>query len=451
MVAAIVAIVLAAVIAGVTYVKFFRRTPAPYFASDEDHFLFGSIGTEESEDAVPYWIWLVLPRIFPEHLPRPGGYAALGVLAKGGHEMPVGFTKVTVGFPRVGVNCALCHTARWREKPGDPPTIVPGGPAHQTGVQEYERFLIASASDSRFNADTILGEIAKNYRLSALDRFLYRAVIIPSTRRELLRLKQHHHWTGERPDWGRGRVDFLGPGKAGTAAVGTADMPSIWNLNRRSGSAFYWDGSILNLREAVLASAVGSGAAARWVDRDTRRRDDTGRDTSSLRRIQNYLGALKPPPYPFIVDHAAAGEGRQIFDRECATCHARGGSRAGTIIPIAEVGTDRERLDARTKTEGYVSGLLDGVWLRAPYLHNGSVPSLSDLLEPSDRRPQQFRRGYDVYDPVKLGFVSAGADAERVGTLYDTSKPGNSNAGHLYGTELPAESKRALIEYLKTQ
>jgi hypothetical protein len=451
MVAAIMAIVLAAVIAGVTYVKFFRRTPAPYFASEEDHFLFGSIGTEESDDSVPYWIWLVLPRIFPEHLPRPGGYPALGVLSERGHEMPIGFTKVTVGYPRVGVNCAFCHTARWLEKPGDPPTIVPGGPAHQTGVQEYYRFLIASASDSRFNADTILGEIAKNYRLSALDRVLYRVAIIPATRRKLLRLKEHHQWIDQQPEWGRGRVDIVGPPKAATAAVGTADMPSIWNLNQRSGSLFYWDGEISNLKDAVLASAAGSGADARWLDRDTRRWDNTGRDMSSLRRIHNYLSALKPPPYPFVVDRPAADKGRAIFDSTCATCHARGGSRAGTIVPIAEVGTDRQRLDARTKTQGYVAGSLDGVWLRAPYLHNGSVPSLTDLLEPPDRRPQKFRRGYDVYDPAKVGFVSEGAEAERLGTLYDTSKPGNGNAGHLYGTELPAESKRALIEYLKTQ
>ena len=47
---------------------FFREEPAPYFASDEEHFLFGSVGTE-SRQGVPYWIWLVLPRIFPEHLP----------------------------------------------------------------------------------------------------------------------------------------------------------------------------------------------------------------------------------------------------------------------------------------------------------------------------------------------------------------------------------------------
>ena len=80
---------------------------------------------------------------------------------------------------------ASAPTARCAIRPGGangqaaPPTIVPAGPAHQTGVQEYRRFLIACASDQRFNAATILGEIAKNYRLSLLDRALYRFVIIP--------------------------------------------------------------------------------------------------------------------------------------------------------------------------------------------------------------------------------------------------------------------------------
>ena len=101
------------------------------------------------------------------------------------------------------------------------------------------------------------------------------------------------------------------------------------------------------------------------------------------------------------------------------------------------------KFSAFRKTDGYVAVPLDGVWLRAPYLHNGSVPSLADLLEPPDRRPAQFWRGYDVYDPANVGFVSSGPEARRIGTLHDTSKPGNSNAGHVYGTELPAESKRA--------
>src|SRR5215207_4108179 len=186
------AIVLAALAAGIAYVKFFRREPAPYFASDEEHFLYGSVGTEERE-GVPYWIWLVLPRIFPEYVPQPGGYAAVGVLAPTGHEMPIGLSKVTIGFPRVGINCAMCHTASVRLRPDDVPTIYPAAASHQTGEQEYLRFLIACASDPRFTADTILAEIERNVRLSFMDRLQYR-LVIPGTRRGILRLKEANAW-----------------------------------------------------------------------------------------------------------------------------------------------------------------------------------------------------------------------------------------------------------------
>src|SRR5579864_5870596 len=151
------------------YDRFFREEAAPYFASDEEHFLYGSIGTE-AEQGVPYWIWLVLPRVFPDHLPGPGGYASLGLLGADGHEMPIGLSKVTVGFPRVGINCAMCHTASVRLRADAPPTIYAAAPSHQTAEQLYLRFLFACASDPRFSADTILGEIAKNYRLSLTDR-----------------------------------------------------------------------------------------------------------------------------------------------------------------------------------------------------------------------------------------------------------------------------------------
>jgi hypothetical protein len=137
----------AAVIGVTAYQKFLREEPAPYFATDEEHFLFGSIGTEH-EQGIPYWIWLVLPRVFPEHLPGPGGYGSLGLVSRDGHELPVGFSKKTIGFPRVGINCAMCHAASVRLRPEDPPTIYPAAPSHQTGEQEYLRFLFACASGS---------------------------------------------------------------------------------------------------------------------------------------------------------------------------------------------------------------------------------------------------------------------------------------------------------------
>src|SRR5579864_8761651 len=208
-------LVLVAVVGGIfTYNHFFRREPAPFFASEEDHFLYGSIGTEET-DGIPYWIWLVLPRIFPEHLPAPGGYASLGVLAKDGNEMPIGFSKVTIGFERVGINCAICHTGSYRLRPDDPPTIVPAAPSHQMAPQLYVRFLFACASDPRFNADVIMAEIAKNYRMSFTDRLLYRFAIIPFTKLAILKLKDQDSWMNSRTDWGKGRIDPFNPVKIG--------------------------------------------------------------------------------------------------------------------------------------------------------------------------------------------------------------------------------------------
>jgi len=94
---------------------------------------------------------------------------------------------------------------------------------------------------------------------------------------------------------------------------------------------------------------------------------------------------------------------------------------------------------------------LDGLWVRAPYLHNGSVPTLRDLLEPAKARPTAFYRGYDVYDQARVGFVSNVPRADgRDFSKYDTSVPGNGNGGHVYGTTLSDADKAALVEHLKT-
>jgi hypothetical protein len=103
------------------------------------------------------------------------------------------------------------------------------------------------------------------------------------------------------------------------------------------------------------------------------------------------------------------------------------------------------------KTNGYANMPLDGIWLRAPYLHNGSVPTLRDLMEPAENRPKVFYRGYDVFDPQKVGFVSDLPEPAGVRFFkFDTALPGNASSGHLYGVTLPAEEKDALVEYLKT-
>ena len=114
---------------------------------------------------------------------------------------------------------------------------------------------------------------------------------------------------------------------------------------------------------------------------------------------------------------------------------------------MKEIGIIRPNM---VKQMGYQSPPLDGLWMRGPYLHNGSVPNLRDLMKPAAERAPVFYRGYDVYDPADVGFVSSGAEAEREGWKEDTSVRGNGNQGHTYGTDLPAADKNALLEFLKT-
>ena len=103
------------------------------------------------------------------------------------------------------------------------------------------------------------------------------------------------------------------------------------------------------------------------------------------------------------------------------------------------------------KDVGYASQPLDGIWLRAPYLHNGAVPSLTALLDPPDQRPKTYWRGCDIYDAENVGFRSTPSDDDCPRLfLFDTAERGNGNGGHTYGTALPPHEKAALVEYMKT-
>ena len=93
---------------------------------------------------------------------------------------------------------------------------------------------------------------------------------------------------------------------------------------------------------------------------------------------------------------------------------------------------------------------LDGLWLRAPYLHNGSVANLRELLEPEEKRAKTFYRGNDLFDQVNVGYNTNLPSARHIGWLLDTRVRGNGNQGHTYGVELSGPDKEALLEYLKT-
>lgn len=238
----------------------------------------------------------------------------------------------------------------------------------------------------------------------------------------------------------------------------------------------HWDGNNPSLAERNLSAAVGAG-----LDLESA----TSEDHRAIERVARWLLDLEPPPSPIGEgpDHGSPDKverGKAIYREHCLDCHgyqaASGyvfaGKRLGHVEPVDEIGTDPARLNSFTdrfreaqrrvlgfqsfvKTDGYANHPLDGLWLRGPYLHNGSVPTLRDLLRSPEDRPVAFLRGSDVIDPVNGGFRSApctpGEEIPPGLFCFDTRLPGNGNGGHVYGTrELSEDEKAELLAYLRT-
>ncbi len=206
-------------------------------------------------------------------------------------------------------------------------------------------------------------------------------------------------------------------------SVGPDDMPSIWNLQAsttRPGTTMNHAGDSHDAYSVIIDSALGVlGAAPK----------DNDEFLGHIKWLQDFL-TQRAAAEVSVPDRRGAGakQAAPVFDANCARCHAS--DKTGRRMALAGIDTDRGRLDTWNKPTaiaankvvaemgierkglveeeliGYNPPFLDGIWLRAPYLHNGSVPTLRDLLEPVANRPDRLSgAAYDLYDPVNVGFV----------------------------------------------
>jgi mono/diheme cytochrome c family protein len=252
------------------------------------------------------------------------------------------------------------------------------------------------------------------------------------------------------------------------------DAPAWWHYSTRR--SLYADGFAPKghrmLMQFLLVKENGPDQFRDWED--------------DFRDVEAWLESLRPPAWPWPVDAALARRGRDLFVDHCGSCHGTPGVREGypeRMVDIEEIGTDRVRLDSltakgrgelnaswfghmgadavgleeRQSPRGYVAPPLDGIWATAPYLHNGSVPTLWHLLHPAER-PQVWRRSASGYDRGRVGLEVEELDGLPAGRLtsaerrrhFDTSKPGKGAGGHDFPDALDEEEKTAVLEYLKT-
>ncbi|HXD16609.1 MAG TPA: cytochrome c [Vicinamibacterales bacterium] len=483
------AVVLLGVLAGIwAFVSITTDRPVTY-ESIEEHFKYGSIGSEPGGSLLapvggalpPYWVFKSLPSICSDKLPN--GYATFGFISEPGRDLPIGVSRRRrLGIEQVGLNCAVCHTGTVRETPAAEPRIVLGMPANRLDLQGFVQFVLECSLDNRLTAEAIKGRLPKKGGPSLFERALLNFGLVERLKDTTLNLRNRIApvLADTVPRWGRGRVDTFNPYKSVQfnwdlgklppgELIGASDFPSIWNQKPREGMHLHWDGDNDSVDERNLSAGLGAGITPVTVDH------------AGLKRVRDWIWTLPPPSYPYPVDGALASRGEALYRQHCESCHGdhrfrtgvKSGDRMGQVEDIDRIKTDRHRLDSYTetfalnqyglfpdsryrftrfrKTHGYANQPLDGIWARAPYLHNGSVPTLRDLLNAPAERPAAFYRGYDVYDQARVGFVTTVAEegGHRF-SRYDTSVPGNGNMGHEYGTSLPGGDKDAIVEYLKT-
>ena len=267
-------------------------------------------------------------------------------------------------------------------------------------------------------------------------------------------------------------------------------IPSLYEQRNRSWGQY--DGSVGNRLSRSVLAAIATGATLQNLV--------LPEISQSVTAAVNYTVDLKGPRYKDIfekeseqLDPQRVADGEALYKQSCAGCHGwrntgtglwEKGVRTGQIVPIKEIKTDPERVTFRyydtfidsmyayfpadyplrprredlrpdNSPLGYINAPIESVFARTPYLHNGSVLTLAELINLKPRR-SVFYRGANLYDPIDVGLVSPDHPTSADYYKFDTQVRGNSNAGHDYpwayhGPGWDQHRLENLLQYLKTE
>jgi len=461
-------------------------------------FRYVETGTE-FRAGIPYWIFRIMPKIFREEF-QGQGYEHFGFteddhryyrsrpvprgMSLGDSSLRSQLLQIRFSLQRVSINCSGCHQAEYWDAKGER-VLQPGMPNHSADLQAFKRFFGSAFQSPKFEVSRVISEINTALAEEGRPPLIWRETLIYAglvqTMKQITQAAPGA-WMDSRPDNGPGRIDpfnavkFEVLGVPDDHTVATLDFPSVWNQHTAIRPWHHFDGNTDDSSARNYGSVIGVGGVATSVNK------------ASVSKIGKWLDELLPPKYPFTVpEPAAVARGFSLFQQTCAACHGIFDRSKNELAqrekwPLymsidRDVGTDPERWKAflpataealnqfgfnnnlwprhafrgSADPGGYLRGPLDGIWARSPYLHNGSVPNIAELLKPPSERVKTFYRGNRHYDEARLGFVSdQPTEGKRILFEYDTRLIGNWNVGHDYGTNLSEAQRVDLIAYLKT-
>ncbi|MFL5521305.1 MAG: hypothetical protein ACJ8B6_10235 [Gemmatimonadales bacterium] len=434
-------------------------------------------------------------------------------------DRPLGMVRGDVRGPTslvridaVNLGCATCHTGLVYGADGRATSAAwVGLPNTSINLEAYGQAVFVALASAVRDQGAFRARVAELFpEMGRGERITLRFLLLPRVARRIDELRAEGLGPSPFSNGGAGRTNGVAALRrmlgmpagvlTGHAEVGFTSIPDLASRGLRT--SLLYDGiyapsgatrhDVATTAEAVTSAHLDSlsDIVAFFTVSTMGVTPDVGEQAiPAMRPVMRWLGrTYAPPPFPGTIDSARMRAGAAVFASRCAKCHGTYGegtprrlvSFPNALIEQEAMGTDPARwamVDSAllgnlaanaygrhmrsARTGGYVAPILSGLWATAPYLHNGSVPNLWQLLTPAER-PARFLVGGHALDFTQMGIAGVrwtddtwrypgGYVPWSIPELYDTRAPGLSNRGHERPSMgLSDAEKWALIEYLKT-